>query len=491
MAQTTQMTQTAIVVGGGIAGLLSAYQLAQTHHVTLLEASSHWGGCVRAQQLGEHLTVDAGAEAFAVRTPAVRELIDELGIADQIVAPHSAGSWLQFSDRAVPSPRLGVLGIPGDVTALEVIDALGDDGAARAREDQARPVDRWARALRDDAPVMIGELVTERMGEQVLDTLVAPVVAGVHSADPDTVEVRSVAPGLLEKTVELGSLSAAVAAQRAAAPPGAAVASLHGGMYTLTETLLKKLDHPADPDHRAVSRHLQTPAQSITGDEQRWTVATSGGNFTADRVVVATDGPTSWRLLAPVLGLDADDGPQSGAGVALVTLVIDHPGLDDAPRGTGVLVAPSVSHIGAKAMTHVSAKWDWAADPATHRHVVRLSYGRVTDDPAAARPGYATDEAALIHHAEHDVFALTGLNPTHGRIVTRTVQRWRSAVPAATGEHRKRVQRIRDRSEQLSGIDVVGAWVAGTGLAAVVADTRRTLETNSAGNTTTSQQVSE
>ncbi|MFB9071074.1 protoporphyrinogen/coproporphyrinogen oxidase [Citricoccus parietis] len=498
-----------------MSGLLSAWELVRAgYEVTLVEAGASLGGCVAPRTValpeGRELTLDAGAESFAVRTPAVRDLVEELGLGEAVVAPHPGGSWLYLppsgpgqDHRAVPAPRLGILGIPGDLEAPEVAEALGADALERARRDlEDSPVgsadatsathtmpappslDTWRQAVEEGTPVTVGAVVRDRMGEGVLQTLVAPVVAGVHSADPDTLDLRTVAPGLLEALVAEGSLARAVAARRAAAPPGAVVASLRGGMHTLTAALTEEL-------RRAGARVL-TGTRAVTlaraarepraAAEHRWTVeltAGAGGTeaVTVDRVVVATDGPRAWDLLAPASGgaLSAEDRPQEGAGVALVTLVVDAPELDANPRGTGLLVSPAVSSdvVGAKALTQVSAKWDWARQElGGHRHVVRLSYGRVTDAPDSAAPGYRTPEEDLRARALADATALTGVDVAAG-LVDSFVVRWKSALPAATTDHRTRVEAVRTWLADQPGLDAVGAWLAGTGLAAIVADARR------------------
>lgn len=493
----------AVVIGGGIAGMLSAWELARAgHHTTLVEAEDGLGGCVVARPVelpaGEPITLDAGAESFAVRTPAVRDLIEELGLGRAVVEPNPAGSWLYLPPlepggphRAVPSPRLGIVGIPGDLRAPEIAEALGPEGHARALQDldPERTVQRWRQMLHDGGPVTVGAVVRDRMGDGVLQRLVAPVVAGVHSADPDTIDLRTVAPGLLEALVETGSLSRAVAARRAAAPPGAVVASLQGGMNTLTAALAAELDRRGVrvlTGTRAVALDRGAPGHGWTVSLRTLPAAdgTTAGrarSVDADRMVVATDGPRAWDLLAPVSrgALAAADRPPEGAGVALVTLVSEAPGLDERPRGTGLLVSPHVAGeaVAAKALTHISAKWDWARSalgegPGGQRHAVRLSYGRVSDAPDSPAPGYRTPDAELKHLAVADATALTGVDLAAG-LLESFVVRWRSALPAATPEHRARVGAARAWLESEPGLDAVGAWVAGTGLAAIVADVRR------------------
>ncbi|MGO1183715.1 MAG: protoporphyrinogen/coproporphyrinogen oxidase [Micrococcaceae bacterium] len=450
-----------VVIGGGIAGLVAAQRHQDRgEQVLVLEAGSDWGGVVQGAEIAG-VRLDTGAEAFAVRTDAVAELARGLGL--DVVAPNPAGSWLQLPGRAVPAPRLGVLGIPGDLDAPEVAEALGDTALERARADLTAEMAPWTERLGTGAPVTLGELVADRLGDAVLATLVAPVASGVHSADPYRLEIRSVAPGLLEAAVEQGSLTRAVAAQRARRP-GAAVASLVGGMNTLTQALAARTEG-----------RLNTAVTGLQRLSNGWEIQTTTDTFRAERLVMATDGPTAWRLLAPLSdgALHPQDAPEQGAGVALVTLILDHPELDSEPRGTGILVAPTVSReqIGAKAMTHISAKWSWVREALpVGRHAVRLSYGRVTDDPASGAPGYASSDAELRYLATRDVALLTGTAP--GVIVAQHVQRWRAALPVASAQHRRRVSDMRDWARTQDDVDVVGAWLAGTGLAAVIADIR-------------------
>ena len=115
------------------------------------------------------------------------------------------------------------MGIPSDLSAPEVRAALGASGVLRAALDAKMPA-----AVGTSEPVSsVAELVRARMGKRVLERLVAPVVAGVHSADAELLDVDMVAPGLRAGIREHGSLAAAVAAQRAAGTkPGSAVAGL-------------------------------------------------------------------------------------------------------------------------------------------------------------------------------------------------------------------------------------------------------------------------
>jgi oxygen-dependent protoporphyrinogen oxidase len=220
-----------------------------------------------------------------------------------------------------------------------------------------------------------------------------------------------------------------------------------------------------------------------------------GSAVVTPRVVLAT--PAAPRLaagLAPALG---DVRLDDGALVTLVTLVLDEPALDAAPRGTGVLVGREADDVRAKALTHATAKWAWTARAAgPGRHVVRLSYGRADEPPApgpdaggdtgggSARGGGAEaagrrggvrplpGDDALVGTALADASVLLGVPLAADRLVGHAIVRWSQALPRPSAAHRDAVAAVRRAVATLPGVAVCGAWVAGNGLASVVPDAR-------------------
>ncbi|MFK0005604.1 protoporphyrinogen oxidase [Paenarthrobacter sp. NPDC090520] len=458
----------AVVVGGGISGLVAARELAVAGTaVTVLEATGSWGGCVGGHTVAG-LSLDSGAESFATRSTAVADLARELGLESRIVAPHPGGAWVQLPEGARELPKTGVLGIPANPWDPEVRRSLGFAGALRAS------LDRWMPASVGTSSdvTSVSELVRARMGKTVLERLVAPVVGGVHSADPALLDVDMVAPGLRAGLRKHGSLAAAVASQRQAArgtgsvpaKAGSAVGGLTGGMHTLVTALVKDLRG------RGVDLLTDKRVASARKTSHGWQVTAGGEAYDADRLVVALDGPAAVGLLEDSLpGLTALR-PGPGPLVSLVTLVVDLPELDGRPRGTGILVAPQTAGIRAKALTHATAKWDWLAEEAgPGTHVVRLSYGRMEDSGA---PEAALDDENLLSAALEDASALLTVPVSRTDILDWDVVRWAGALPFAAVGHKQRVAQVRKVVGSVDGLTVVGGWLAGNGLAAVVADTR-------------------
>ncbi len=474
----------AVVVGGGVGGLVAAYGLVgRGLRVVLLEASDRVGGPVRGGSFAAlpRVPLDLGAESFAARGTAVAGLVAELGL--RVVEPAPRTAWGFAAGRAFPLPAGGVLGIPSVPWARDVRRAIGWPGVARASLDRVLP--RFVADTTD-----LGTLARSRLGRRVAERLVAPVAAGVHSAPLDRLDVATVAPGLLEAFDREASLSAAVGSLRAAAPAGAAVRGVDGGIHALVEALAGAVAASAEdwvdsprvdqtgPIHTAV--RLRQEVVGVERADGGWVVRTgTGGQIRSDRLVVTT--PTVAPLVAPWVGDGAVPAPrpERGADVWLATLLLEAPELDAAPRGSGLLVAPDAggppggkgTPVRAKALTHATAKWPWLAERVRDAagpgvHVVRLSYGRVGTETVPPTP----EEAA------RDATALLGVDLAD-RVRDHLLQRWDGALPPPTPAYRSAVAAFGAAAGRTPGLAVTGGWVAGTGLAAIVAHARSAVAT--------------
>lgn len=446
------------VVGGGIAGLLAASEFAKLGMtVTLLEADDRLGGAIRAGEI-DGIRLDLGAESFATRGGHVKRLIDELGLGDAVVEPNRAGAWIAGlpGGGAAPLPKGGILGIPGNPFAEDVRRVIGWGGAWRAYLDRLRP------PLTIGHERSLGRLVRSRLGAAVLDRLVAPVTSGVYSARPDDIDPDLAAPGLNAALTRAGSLSGAIAelaAPREGKAPGAAVQGLDGGMGRLVDALAASL--------RELGADIRTgsPVTALERDGDGWRITAGDDDLDADAVFVATEEGPARRLLAPhVPGLAAEP-PASGPVVHVVTLVLDAPELDAAPRGTGVLTVPG--SFRAKALTHTTAKWAWVKERAgSGRHVVRVSFGTQGEPPVT--DGLTDDEIAGL--ALEEAGALLGLALRPSQLRGFAIERFAQSQPAATIGLREATEITRAAIRSVPALGAAGAWLAGTGLAQVVPD---------------------
>ena len=421
-----------IVVGGGVAGLVFARDVARAgRRVVLLERSDRLGGQLTTHTVAG-IELDAGAESFATRGGTVAALAAELGLEDRIVAPSPVGAWLYTADsRALPLPATSILGIPGSPLASDVVAVIGARAAFRAFfSDVLKPGPVGAKS------VTLGELVRRRMGDAVVDQLVAPVAQGVHSAHPDELPLDRVAPGVRIAMLREGSLARGVRDLRANAPAGSQVQGLRGGVATLVDALRQDLVRLGVDVRTGVAvRDIRPDRLTLSGPGQ------AGDQLSGDVVIAA-----------PRTGKEALPGTE----VTLATIVLTDPRLDAAPRGTGVLVAPSASGVRAKALTHVTAKWPWLAEAAGGRHVLRLSY----DGP----PDRAADTDGVLR----DASTLLGVRLSPTTVEGTSVVSWCRAAPEQPSGGQ-----ASDAGSEEEPIRI-GEAVAGSGLAAVVRQARET-----------------
>ncbi len=471
-----------VVIGGGVAGLVAALECARVGlRVTVLERGDRLGGCVGRIEL-DGLVLDSGAESFATRGGGVAGLLASLGLDADVARPNPAGAWLVMPGAdgardAAPLPRTGMLGIPANPLGDDVRRIIGWRGAIRAYADRLMPILHIGRYR------SLGHLVRARMGPAVLDRLVTPISAGVYSTDPDVLDLDVVAPGLNQAMTRTGSLSGGVGQLVEGRKAGSAVLGLRGGMHRLVDALAGELERfGVDVVTGAAATSLgrvslaepveTSDALTATGAGSGWAVEAVRADpgeatlrITSPYVVLAASADASRRLVGEAsLGWAAAEDWPDAASVELVTLVLDAPALDAAPRGTGVLVAAGTPGVTAKALTHSTAKWPWLAELAGPRHVVRLSYGRA----GAPNPldGRSDDEVAELALA--DASALLGVPLDRGMLRAAGRTAWRDALSQATLGQRDRVRELEDVLAAEPGIEATGSWVAGTGLASVV-----------------------
>ncbi|SLN03149.1 Protoporphyrinogen IX oxidase, aerobic, HemY [Brachybacterium faecium] len=477
------MSTRVLVVGGGLAGLLAARRHQRAgHRVVLLEAGDAVGGAIAAARLEEAggLALNTGAEAYSTASGAVDALVAELGLTAQVVAPREGLGSHVVSDAGVHrAPAGALLGVPGHPLAADVRAVLGTAGALRASLERLLPASYGARE-----GATVAEVVGRRLGPKVLQRLVAPVVGGVHSADPATLEFAAASPALRRGLTEHGSLVAAVrrlrggagqrrAGQRGGASAGTRVHALTPTMAALPEALrVQLLDGGAilrtGVEVTGLDRAAATDTSTSTGTAA-WTVRTSREeHLEADHLVLACPPDTARDLLRAAAPEIAGAIPQApSAAVRLVALVLDAPALDALPAGTGALVAPGTAGIGAKALTHASAKWEHvqqalreALPAAASPHLLRLSYGR-PGEQLPAREG-------IVDLALADASRILRTPLGRAQLRAAEVIDWDRAMRQALPGHRAALDSLDALLAQQPSLELVGSWRAGTGIDAIV-----------------------
>ncbi|EGX54455.1 oxidoreductase, partial [Streptomyces zinciresistens K42] len=218
-----------VVVGGGIAGLAAAHRLlADGRRVTLLEASDRLGGKLLTGRVAD-ARVDLGAESMLARRPEAVALAREAGLGERLREPATATASIWTRGALRPLPKGHVMGVPGTAAALAGV--LSEEGLARIGRDAELP----RTEVGDD--VAVGAYVAARVGREVVDRLVEPLLGGVYAGDAYRISLRSAVPQLYRAALTHDSLTEAVREIQSGAaangPAGPVFMGIEGGVGSL------------------------------------------------------------------------------------------------------------------------------------------------------------------------------------------------------------------------------------------------------------------
>ncbi|HEY3629769.1 MAG TPA: protoporphyrinogen oxidase [Jatrophihabitantaceae bacterium] len=443
-----------VVVGGGIAGLSAAWQVAAEApdaDVVVLEAAPAVGGKLRSASVAG-VSVDVGAESMLARRPEGIELARAVGLGDDLRAPLTTSASIYAGGAAHPMPARTMLGIPSDVAALRESGVVDEAALSTVDAEPSRPP---LPPLIDD--VAVGPFVRARLGDAVIDRLVEPLLGGVYAGRADELSLRATMPALAARLRDGGSLvdaARAVTDVGARAPSTAPVfTSLTGGLGRLPTTLAGsgKFAVRTGVTVRSIRR---TP----TGFALDCGPVPAAELVEADAVIVATPAAKAARLLDDVApAASAELSTVDTASMAIVTFAFTDATL---PPGSGLLVAAQEGrHI--KAITLTSQKWPDVGDGLT---VLRASVGRFGETTDLQR-----DDAELTALVLADLRALIGVEAAP---VDSLVTRWGGGLPQYAVGHVEKVARIRTAVAAVPGLAVCGATYDGVGIPACIASAR-------------------
>ncbi|MFC4068083.1 protoporphyrinogen oxidase [Actinoplanes subglobosus] len=442
------------VIGGGIAGLAAAVRLRDLHpsgtDIVVYERSSAPGGKLQTGELGGR-RVERGAESFlnsgsdGAGSAAVA-LVQRLGLGDALVHPAGRPAALALGGRLAPIPGGTLVGVPGDLSAL--------DGVARPAG--GADVDRGVPLLAPGADVAVGALVRERYGDEVVDRLVDPMLGGVYAGRADRLSLRVTMPQLAFTAETEHTLAGAVRAAQARGrrTPGRPVfAAVDGGMSRLVGAAVSA------SGARLV---LGLPVRELSRTpEGRWKLifgsAPAPRVDEVDAVILAVPAKPAARLLGAA---GAEIAALEYASVALAALALP-PGTM-LPDLSGFLVPPGEGTL-VKAATFFTTKWPHLAQ-GPGPVVVRVSLGRAGEEERLQ-----LDDASLLAVARRELGELIGAalpEPAES-----WVQRWGGGLPQYAPGHADRVARLRAGLPE--GLAVAGAAFDGVGIPVCVASGER------------------
>ena len=435
-----------LVVGGGISGLVAAYELGRAGvPVTLVEASPRLGGKVGTEHV-EGYVVERGPDSFLTNKPAAVQLCRDLGLTGALVPLRSPSDVFVWRGRLVPVPEGLGSGIPRAFRPL----ALTPLFSLREKLGLAREL--FVPPSSESGDEAVGTFLRRRFGDALVDRLASPLLEGVYGTPVDELSLMAVLPRLREAERRHGSLLRAALAQRRSArserTPGAPVLSLAAGMGSLVDALVERIEN--------TEILLDTVALRLERSAPGYRALFGNGNWRSfDAVIVATPTRSSGPLLADIApGAASALADMPYGSTTVVSLGYREDQLAHPLAGHGFFVPPGALAISACIWS--SSKWPGRAPD-----------GSVLLRASVREPSLlATDDAALVTAVHTALASALGIR---GRPELGRVARHIGIMPRFTVGHLERVAAIDAALAGDSAIQVIGAAYRGVGVPECIA----------------------
>ena len=453
------------IVGGGISGLATAYQLAcERVEFTLFEASGRLGGIVETIHR-EGFVIECGPDSWVTEKPWARELAVELGLEDQIIG--SNDQWRrtyvqQGSARfpqLVPIPDGMRMMVPGKWGPLLESPLFSWQARlAYLREPKRAEELKAAAPARDES---VADFVRRHFGEEVTSTVAGPLLAAVFGGDIAQLSVRAVMPAFVRMEAEQGSLVQAFQ-KRAQINSESIFTTLATGLETLIDRMVARLP--------AATLRLHQPVLRMEATDGGWRITTASGSEQFDAVVLATP-PNVTGALLKALGEQgarmADLLPSQATSAIVVALAFapEQAARLRIPRGFGFVVpAVKTEEHPLLACTFVEQKFSGRVPPGAV--LLRAFFGGDSGDALLGE----TDEN-LIERARSQLGRVLGPLPQTTETVVR---RWPLSMPQYAVGHLDRMAELESMVQATPGLHLVGNAYHGVGLPDLILQGRAT-----------------
>ncbi|HUN89346.1 MAG TPA: protoporphyrinogen oxidase [Terriglobales bacterium] len=452
------MTKKIAIIGGGASGLAAATALEHAKRAggdleyILFERDEQLGGVMRTE-VADDCLIEAGPDSFLSEKTTGAEFCRLFGMGDQIIGSNDGEriTYILVKNRLIPMPDGLMFMVPTKI--LPTVTT---------------PLFTWSTKIKMGLELMqrppakngdetVADLVRRHYGQEVVERLADPLLAGVYGGDAANLSVKAVLPRFADMEAKYGSLSRGMLAARkkmqdfakAQGPgykPRPLFSSLQDGMQQMVDAVAKFLPQSAVRTGAAIS------AAGRHGE--KWKLAVGGGSQEFDGLIIATPAHVAGSLLGGTDGeLARELNGVSYSSSITVVMTYSRADLQNMPPGFGFLV-PKTERRRIRALTFVHNKFPHRAP--TDKGIVRVFLGGLSDpDVLSLSDG---EVLATVRTELKEIVGLTG----EPRVMR--VYRWNRSMAQYGPGHLERVARIQQRVSAIPKLALAGNAFQGIGV---------------------------
>lgn len=457
------------VIGGGASGLGATATLAEHSEdsseplrCTVFEASDSLGGVMQTTRFGDYTIEQGPGSVFA--NSSFQSLCELVGLDDELIEPENtpeSPTCLLHHGEIVPLPDGFVMGIPTDREAIENTSLLSRAGKRRVLEEPSIP------PVQPDGDMALGSFLRKRLGDELVDVVLEPLLAGPYAGDIDELSLKALYPQLLNVEREYGNLMEGM--KKRSGPRGHGktesprVVSFPDGMAQLVEGLEKWL-----AERIQVEKNTRIERIKTTAEEHYKLEPQKGPTIKADSVLLAVPAHQAASLLE-------SDVPQAAeiaetidyTSVTIAAFVFDTEELEIAFDGRTLLVPRENDRL---TTTYTFESNGWPSRCPENETLIRCHLGRQGLEPSEDASDEELKKRAL--RELHSLFDLeSDLEPKVSRVFP-----WRRSMPQYSVGHQNRVEQLRDELEAYPGLAVAGSAYDGIGVPSCISQGQHTAD---------------
>lgn len=454
MTTVAEEKQKIIIIGGGIAGLTSAFYLQkaiQTHNlpieIKLIEASHRLGGKMQTV-IRDGFTIEKGPDSFLARKTSITRLAKEVGMDGQLVHNSTGKSFVLANEKLHSMPGGSIMGIPTEVGPFITTGLFSIPGKLRAAADFILP---RSESGKDQS---LGEFFRRRLGDEVVENLIEPLLSGIYAGDIDQLSIMSTFPQFYEVEQKYRSLIIGMKKATPSQPKmpeskekaKGAFLTFKTGLQSFAEAIEAKIDSKSILKGHRVDK--------ITKHGNKYDVYLNNGEtLVADSIIAATPHKITQTMFADFRFFDPFKSVPS-TSVATVALAFPEEAVKNDIDGTGFVVSRNSDYsITACTWTHKK----WAHSTPKGKVLLRCYVGRSGDETIV---DLSDDRIIKIVLDDLKKTMDITMNPDFA-----IISRWKDSMPQYTVGHKQRLADIsKHMNAELPGVFLAGSSYGGVGL---------------------------